>query len=89
MLTDQNGLALPTQSVAARNAFVSACDEAVTFHTDATVAFDRAIAVDPGFAMVQASKVQVLLCEGNTLAARHGGQIWRSHFTSPGLGDYS
>ena len=69
MLTDRYGLALSTQSEAARDAFVLACDRALTLYPGATAAFDQAIAADPGFALAQAGKAQVLL----TRRERRGG----------------
>jgi hypothetical protein len=70
VLTDRYGLALSTQSEAARDAFVLACDRALTLYPGATAAFDQAVAADPGFALAQAGKAQVLLREGNVVAAR-------------------
>ena len=70
MLTDRYGLALSTPSAAARDAFVLGCDRALTLYPGAIVAFDRAIAADPGFALAHAGKAQVLLREGNVAAAR-------------------
>ena len=43
---------------------------ALTLYPGAVVAFDRAIAADPDFALAHAGKAQVLLREGNVLAAR-------------------
>ena len=48
MLADRYGLALSTPSAAARDAFVLGCDRALTLYPGAIVAFDRAIAADPG-----------------------------------------
>ena len=70
MLADRYGHALSTPSAAARDAFVSGCDRALTLYPGAIVAFDRAIAADPDFALAHAGKAQVLLREGNVLAAR-------------------
>ena len=70
MLADRYGLALSTPSAAARDAFVFGCDQALTLYPGAIVAFDRAIAADPDFALAHAGKAQVLLREGNVLAAR-------------------
>jgi tetratricopeptide (TPR) repeat protein len=70
VLTDRYGLALSTQSEAARDAFVLACDRALTLYPGATAAFEQAVAADPGFALAQAGKAQVLLREGNVVAAR-------------------
>jgi tetratricopeptide (TPR) repeat protein len=70
MLADRYDLPLSTASVAARDAYVQGCDLALTLYPGAVEAFDRAIAADPGFAMAQAGKAQVLIREGNVAAAR-------------------
>jgi tetratricopeptide (TPR) repeat protein len=70
MLTDRYGLALSTGSAAARDAYVEAADLALTFYPGAAEAYDRAIAADPGFAMAQAGKAQMLAREGDVAAAR-------------------
>jgi tetratricopeptide (TPR) repeat protein len=67
---DRYGLALSTKSAAARDAYVEACDLALTLYPGAAAAYDRAIAADPGFALAQAGKAQVLMREGNVAAAR-------------------
>ena len=49
----------------------------LTLYPGAIEAFDRAIAADPGFALAHAGKAQVLMREGNVVAARaalDGGQ---------------
>jgi tetratricopeptide (TPR) repeat protein len=70
VLIDRYGLALSTQSTAARDAFVLGSDRALTLYPGAVAAFDRAIAADPGFALAHAAKAQVLLREGNIATAR-------------------
>jgi tetratricopeptide (TPR) repeat protein len=70
VLTDRYGLALSTQSTVARDAFVLGCDRALTLYPGATASFDRAIVADPRFALARAGKAQVLLREGNVVAAR-------------------
>jgi tetratricopeptide (TPR) repeat protein len=70
MLTDRYGLALSTGSAVARNAYVQACDLALTLYPGAVEAYDRAIVNDPGFALAHAGKAQVLMREGNVVAAR-------------------
>src|SRR5207253_3187735 len=70
MLTDRYGLALSTASAVAREAYVQACDLALTLYPGAVEAYDRAIANDPGFALAHAGKAQVLMREGNVVAAR-------------------
>src|SRR3954451_24054178 len=69
MPTDRYGLALSTGSAAARDAYVQACDLALTLYPGAVGAYDRAIAHDPGFALAHAGKAQVLMREGNVVAA--------------------
>src|SRR5438552_6423696 len=70
MLKDRHDLALTTASAAARDAYVQACGLALTFYPGALEAYDRAIANDPGFALAHAGKAQVLMREGNVVAAR-------------------
>ena len=70
MLADRYGLALSTGSAVARDAYVQACDLALTLYPGAVGAYDRAIAHDPGFALAHAGKAQVLMREGNVVAAR-------------------
>ena len=70
MLADRYDLPLSTVSAAARDAYVQGCDLALTLYPGAVEAFDGAIAVDPGFAMAQAGKAQVLMREGDVAAAR-------------------
>jgi tetratricopeptide (TPR) repeat protein len=70
MLTDRYNLALSTASAAARDAYVQACDLALTFYPGAAEAYDRAIAADPGFALAHAGKAQVLMRQGDVAAAR-------------------
>lgn len=70
MLKDRYDLALTTASPAARDAYVEASGLALTFYPGALEAYDRAIAVDPGFALAHAGKAQVLLRQGDVPAAR-------------------
>ena len=70
MLADRYDLPLSTVSAAARDAYVQGCDLALTLYPGAVEAFDCAIAADPGFAMAQAGKAQVLMREGDVAAAR-------------------
>jgi tetratricopeptide (TPR) repeat protein len=70
MLTDRYGLVLSTASAAARDAYVQASDLALTFYPGAADAYDRALAVDPGFALAHAGKAQVLMRQGDVATAR-------------------
>src|SRR5438105_7931715 len=70
MLADRYGLALSTGSTVARDAYVQACDLALTLYPGAVESYGRAIANDPGFALAHAGKAQVLMREGNVVAAR-------------------
>src|ERR1700693_2953001 len=70
MLADRYDLALSITSAAARDDYVQGCDLALTLYPGAVEAFDRAIAIDPGFALAHAGKAQVLMREGNMGAAR-------------------
>lgn len=70
MLTDRYGLSLATAAVAARDAYVEGSDLALTLYPGAAEAYDRAIAIDPGFALAHAGKAQVLMRQGQAAAAR-------------------
>ncbi|HEY6716505.1 MAG TPA: tetratricopeptide repeat protein, partial [Reyranella sp.] len=70
MLADRYGLPLSSASAVARDAYVQGCDLLLTLYPGAIEAFDRAIAADPGFALAHAGKAQVLMREGNVVAAR-------------------
>jgi len=70
MLADRYGLGLSTGSAVARDAYVQACDLALTLYPGAVESYDRAIANDPGFALAHAGKAQVLMRQGNVAAAR-------------------
>jgi tetratricopeptide (TPR) repeat protein len=70
MLTDRYDLPLSTASVTARDAYVEACDLALTLYPGAAEAYDRAIAADPGFALAHAGKAQLLMREGKVGEAR-------------------
>src|SRR5262245_34882804 len=70
MQRDGYDLALTTASADARDAYVRASDLALTFYPGADEAYDRAIAIDPGFALAHAGKAQVLLRRGEVEAAR-------------------
>jgi len=70
MLRDRYDLALTTASPAARDAYVQASGLALTFYPGAIEAYDRAIAADPGFALAHAGKAQVLMRQGEVVAAR-------------------
>jgi hypothetical protein len=69
MLTDRYGLGLSTASAAARDDYVHASDQALTFYPGAAEAYNRAIAADPGFALAHAGKAQVLM-RGDIAGAR-------------------
>lgn len=70
MLTDRYDLPLSTTSSAARDAYVEGCLSKLTMYPGAIEAFDRAIAADPGFALVHAARAHVLLERGDATAAR-------------------
>lgn len=70
MLKDGYDLALTTASAAARDAYVEASGLALTFYPGALAAYDRAIAIDSGFALAHAGRAQVLLRQGDVEAAR-------------------
>ena len=70
MLTDGYGLSLSTASSAARDAYVEGCAAKLTAHPGAIAAFDRAIAVDPGFALAHAARAHAILERGDAPVAR-------------------
>lgn len=70
MAEDRYGLPLSTASAAARDAYVEASDLALTFYPGPLEAYDRALAADPGFAMVHAGRAQVFARQGDVAAAR-------------------
>lgn len=70
MLADRFSLPLSTSSAAARDAYVDASEQALTFYPGALAAYDRAIAADPDFALAHVGKAQVLLREGNVAGGR-------------------
>jgi hypothetical protein len=70
MLTDRYGLALSTQSAAARDAYVVASDLLLSANPGPVAAFDRAIAADPGFALAYAGKARALQLLGDIQGAR-------------------
>src|SRR5260370_1289986 len=59
MLTDRYELPLSTESPAARDAYVEGCAAKLTMYPGAIKGFDRAIAADPGFALVPAVQPQL------------------------------
>ena len=70
MLTDRYGLALSTTSSAARDAYVQGVDLLLTVYPGAAIAFDRAIAADPGFALAHIAKARALQLLGDLPAMR-------------------
>src|SRR5712672_4217895 len=70
MLTDRYGLLLSTASPAARDAYVEGCEAKLTMYPGAIEGFDRAIAVDPGFALAHAARAHLLLERADAAAAR-------------------
>jgi Flp pilus assembly protein TadD len=70
MLTDRYDLPLSTASSIARDAYGEGCELKLTAHPGAIVAFERAIAADPGFALAYAAKAHALLERGEGAAAR-------------------
>ena len=70
MLTDRYGLALSTTSAAVRDAYVEGVDLLLTVYPGAAAAFDRAIAVDPNFALAHIGKARALHLAGNVPAMR-------------------
>jgi tetratricopeptide (TPR) repeat protein len=70
MLTDRYGLAVPTASPDARDAYVEGCDLLLTAYPGAIAALDRAIDADPGFAAAYMAKGRVQQLGGDIGSAR-------------------
>lgn len=70
MLEDPYGLALTTDSAAARDAYAAASERALTFYPGALAAYQAALDADPEFALAHAGKAQVLMRQGDVVAAR-------------------
>jgi tetratricopeptide (TPR) repeat protein len=70
MLTDRYGLAVPTASPEARDAYVEGCDLLLTAYPGALAALDRAIDADPGFAAAYVAKGRVQQLGGDIASAR-------------------
>src|SRR5260370_37530879 len=70
MLADRYGLPLSSESAVACDAYVQGSDLLLTLSPGAIEGFTGAIAADPGFALAHAGKAQVLMREGNVVAAR-------------------
>ncbi len=70
MLTDRYGLTVSTAAAAARDAYVEGVDLLLTVYPGATMAFDRAIAADPGFALAHIGKARAHQLAGDLPAMR-------------------
>ena len=70
MLADRYDLALTTAATAARDAYVEGSALTLTLYPGAAEAYERAIAIDPGFALAHAGKALVLIRHGQAAAAR-------------------
>src|SRR3954471_1375217 len=70
MLTDRFGLPVSTSVPAARDAYVEGVDLLLTVYPGAAVAFDRAIAADPDFALAHVGKARAFQLAGNLAAMR-------------------
>src|SRR3954466_13236078 len=78
MLTDRYGLAVSTNSPAARDAYDEGVAAKLTMYPGAIAAFDHAIGADPGFALAHAAKAHLLLERGEAAAARESIATARS-----------
>ncbi|HKX07000.1 MAG TPA: tetratricopeptide repeat protein [Stellaceae bacterium] len=81
MLADRYGLALVTESLAARDAYVEGSDLLLTLYPGAAAAFDRAIAADPGFALAHVGRARALQLSSDAPGAQAAMAVAR------GLGD--
>src|SRR5690606_37073851 len=64
MLKDRYGLPLSTSSAAARDAYVEGVDLLLTVYPGAAASFDRAIAVDPDFALAYIGRARAAQLAG-------------------------
>ena len=70
MLTDRYGLAVSTESAAARDAYVEGCDLLLTVYPGAAAAFDRAIAADDRFALAHIARARARQLAGDGAGMR-------------------
>lgn len=70
MLADRYGHALSTTSTQVRDAYVDAVDVLLSANAGAVDAFDRVIALDPGFALAHAGRGRALQVLGRAAEAR-------------------
>jgi tetratricopeptide (TPR) repeat protein len=70
MLTDRYGLSLSTASAAARDAYAEGVDLLLTVFPGAGVAFDRAVAADPAFALAYIGRARASQLAGRLEAMR-------------------
>ena len=85
MLTDRYGLAVSTTSTVARDSYIEGVDLILTVYPGATMAFERAIAADPGFALAHIGKARALQLAGNAPEMREAFAV--AEAVSPGRPD--
>ncbi len=78
MPEDRYGLSLSTSSVAAARAYVDAVDRLLAAHDGAEEGFDRALAVDPGFALAHIGRARSLQLNGRGALAQAAAAQARS-----------
>ncbi len=87
MLADRYGLGLSTASSEAQDAYVEGCDLLLRTYPGAAVAFERAIAADPGFALAHAGRARTLQLGGNLAGAQEAVAAARALAGNGGLPD--
>lgn len=70
MLADRYGLALSTESGAARDAYGAGCDMLLSMYPGSDTAFARATAADPGFALAHVALARARQINGDMAGAR-------------------
>jgi Tfp pilus assembly protein PilF len=70
MLTDRYGLAVSTDSPAARDAYVAGCDLLLSGNPSPVRAFKEAVAADPAFALAHAGLARAYQVRGDMVPAR-------------------
>jgi len=78
MHLDRYGLPLSTTSSVALDAYVEGVDRLLSANAGAEQSFDRALAVDPAFALAQVGRARILQLQGRMPEAREAGARARS-----------
>ena len=85
MLEDRYGLPLSISSTAARDAYVEGVDAVLSATGDALGPLDRALELEPGFALALSAKARFLQVAGDARGAREAGEQAMGHRGDGGL----